>query len=63
MVDGRTDDGAWIYYMLNNDPKGPGELIRTAPFSNSGWNSICWGIETGIQTTIRTLAGILLVVG
>ena len=25
-TDGRTDDGAWLYYKLTNEPKGSGEL-------------------------------------
>ena len=27
MVDGRTDNRAWLYYKLTNEPKGSGELI------------------------------------
>ena len=28
MVDGRTDDGVWLYYKPTNEPKGSGELIK-----------------------------------
>ena len=27
-VDGRMDDGPWLYYKLTNEPKGSGELTK-----------------------------------
>ena len=26
MMDGQTDDGAWLYYKLTNEPKGSDDL-------------------------------------
>ena len=35
--EGRTDDGACLYYKLTHEPKGSGKLIITLIFDTTGY--------------------------